>query len=504
MPQRNETTDVIITGAGPVGLFLANELALQGIAVTVLERLTEQSQAIKAGGINGRTTQILTRRGLGDTLARVAAESADGFAAFAAGRTLPANPSLSRPRFDGHFAGIFLHAGPELPVPPSTVLPQQALETLLAARATDLGVKIHRGYELIDVETHPDAVRALATSNHGSLSVTGRYLVGCDGGRSTVRKLAQIAFPGTDPITTGYQAVADLENPEALPFGWFATDVGLYAHGPKAGRLLTVSFDGPPADRNAPVTLTELQDNIRHVSGHDVTITAVHSSTRYTDNIRQASTYREGRILLAGDAAHIHPPYGGQGLNTGLQDANNLGWKIAAVLRGDAEDHLLDTYTTERHPVGAQVLLNTRAQVALLRPDPRDRAMRELFRSLLDTVPKLADNLVSRLQGLDIRYDMGADNPHTMIGAFMPDTPGLSDAMRSGNWLLVSPDPDAVDPASALRARFGLSTLRAPLPDGATACLVRPDGFVAWATGAIGTKATEVETALAQWLTTTA
>lgn len=189
-------------------------------------------------------------------------------------------------------------------------------------------------------------------------------------------------------------------------------------YGPVPGRILTVEFDGPPADRDAEVTLEELQASVRRVSGTDVTITGVLSATRWTDNTRQATTYRLGRVLLAGDAAHVHSPFGGQGLNLGLLDASNLGWKLAAAVRGWAPEGLLDSYTTERHPVAARALWNTRAQVALMRPDDRSTALRELFSELMD-LDEVNAHLLRMMSGSDVRY--GATGTHPLAGVDCPD-----------------------------------------------------------------------------------
>ncbi|MBP8538443.1 FAD-dependent monooxygenase [Streptomyces sp. MK37H] len=479
-------TDVVVAGGGPVGLLLAAELRLAGVSVTLLERLTEPSQAIKAGGINGRSTQLLARRGLRARLEAESAQHGDGFAAFAGGRS--AEPAAAggdtgaRPpsRFNGHFAGLFLHPGPELDVPAGTVMPQQTLERLLGAWVAELGVQVLRGHAIMGFTQDAEGVTVRAATGDGEeVRVRGGYLVGCDGGRSTVRKLAGFDFPGTEPLTTGYQAIVTLDAPERLPLGWNLTGTGLCAHGPRAGRLLTVAFDGPPANRDAEITVAELQDNLRHVSGRDVGITAIQAATRFTDNTRQAATYRKGRVLLAGDAAHVHPPFGGQGLNLGLQDAANLGWKLAATVQGWAPDGLLDTYTTERHPVAARVLANTRAQIAIMRPDAHSRAMRELFGELIPATG-MTERLVSMVQGLDIRYEMGA-GAHPLTGGHVPDALELEDAMRL--------------PRPVLFGAVGSATLRAAVDGwtdrvdvrpphrsaGPAALLVRPDGYVAWA-----------------------
>ncbi|MEU0884760.1 FAD-dependent monooxygenase [Lentzea sp. NPDC005914] len=366
------TGDVTVVGAGPVGLLLATELALQGVRTTVLERLTTQADTIKAQMISGRTYQMLAMRGFGPAIDAASEAEAAGLAWRPTGAT-------------GHFAGLF-----KLDGLPLVMLTQQALERVLEARALELGVAIHRGVEVTSLDLGTD------------------YVVGCDGGRSTVRKLAGFDFPGTDPTLTGYQAIVDLDGD--LPRGWHQTPTGVYASGPLKGRIMTLEYDGPPTTREA--TRETLEASLRRVSGHDVRITAVHTATVWTDNTRQATTYRQGNVLLAGDAAHIHSPFGGQGLNLGLQDALNLGWKLAT---GDSS--LIDTYTTERHPVAEHVLHNTMAQVALTRPDPHSRELYSLFRDLLD-LPQVRDRVTAMVQGTDIRYDTGSEHP--LAGTFVP------------------------------------------------------------------------------------
>ena len=395
------STDVTVVGAGPVGLLLACELALQGVRATVLERLTTQADTIKAQMISGRTYQMLAMRGLGPAIDAASEAETARLAWRPTGAT-------------GHFAGLF-----KLDGLPLVMLTQQALERILEARATELGVTVRRGVEVTDLDFGTE------------------YVIGCDGGRSTVRKLAGFDFPGTDPTLTGYQAIVDLEGD--LPRGWHRTPTGVYACGPLQGRIMTMEYDGPPATRE--VTRDTLEASLRRVSGHDVRITAVHTATVWTDNTRQAATYRRGTVLLAGDAAHIHSPFGGQGLNLGLQDALNLGWKLAT---GDVD--LIDTYTAERHPVAARVLHNTMAQVALTRPDPHARELHSLFTDLLD-LPEVRQHITAMVQGTDIRYDTGCAHP--LAGTFVP---GLDLSDGKGTTIVL---------------------------DGEEAT-IRPDGYVGW------------------------
>ncbi|SDP96731.1 2-polyprenyl-6-methoxyphenol hydroxylase [Lentzea jiangxiensis] len=390
------SVDVTVVGAGPVGLLLACELALQGVRTTVLERLTAQADTIKAQMISGLTRQMLGMRGLGPAIDAASEEEAD---------RLAWNPRRST----GHFAGLF-----KLDGLPLVMLSQQALERILEARALDLGVEIRRGVEVTD------------------LGLGSEYVVGCDGGRSTVRRLAGFDFPGTGPTLTGYQAVVDLEGD--LPHGWHRTPRGVHASGPLQGRVMLIEYDGPPATRD--VTREALEAALRRVSGRDVRITHVHTATTWTDNTRQATTYRRDNVLLAGDAAHVHSPFGGQGLNLGLQDALNLGWKLAT---GDSA--LIDTYTAERHPVADRVLRNTLAQVALTRPDPRSRELHSLMSDLLD-LPEVKARISAMVQGTDIRYETGCDHP--LAGTFLPgldlaDGKGATTAV-DGREAVVRPD----------------------------------------------------------------
>ncbi|GLZ35883.1 FAD-dependent oxidoreductase [Lentzea sp. NBRC 105346] len=468
--------EVVIAGAGPVGLLLACELRLHGVRVVVLERLTAPSNIIKAGAISGRTAASLDRRGLTEEISKVAAAAAGTLhanvkALFSNGKVL-----------GGHFAGIFKLTGMG---GPAMMIGQPDLERILAARAAELGVEVRRGHEVTVLEQDDDGVTVDG--------IRARYLVGCDGGRSSVRKLAGFDFPGTGPTITGHQAMVELADPEKLNLGWHRTPVGMYAFGPTPGRILTVEFDGPPENRE--VTLEELQASLRHVSGTDVTITKVHTATRWTDNARQVTTYRIGRVLLAGDAAHIHSPFGGQGLNTGLQDAMNLGWKLAAALRG--RDDLLDTYTAERHPVGEVVVDNTRAQVALLRPDEQTTALRELFSELLD-IPEVNERISAMMQATDIRYDVGCDHP--LAGRFVPDLKlgeqRLAELLRDGTPVFL----DVTDDEELRKAAGHIRVVTAECPEWTEPVLVRPDGYAAW----VGAAAEGLRDSVERWFTPTA
>ena len=248
------------------------------------------------------------------------------------------------------------------------------------------------------------------TVHVGEEILQAKWVVGCDGGRSPVRKRAGFDFPGTDPQLTGTIAMAEFAEPEKLRPGWNITPQGMYVNGPVPGRVSVVDFDGGAAARENTITLESFfQETLRRVSGTDVTVNALPLATRYSDNARQATTYRKG-ILLAGDAAHVHSPFGGQGLNLGIGDAMNLGWKLVAVIKGWTDETLLDTYTRERHPVGAWALEWTRAQVAILRPEPRARAMAAIVRDLIDTRAG-ASYFAQKIAGTWLRYDLPGDIP---------------------------------------------------------------------------------------------
>ncbi|WP_327328069.1 FAD-dependent monooxygenase [Streptomyces sp. NBC_01210] len=361
---------------------------------------------------------------------------------------------------------------------------QQDIEQLLGGRADELGVDVRRGVELTGFDADDGAVTVWTSGG----AIRAGWLVGCDGGRSTVRKLAGFEFPGTDPEITCHQAVVEMTGAEDLKVGWTATDAGVYAHGPMPGRVVTVEFDGPSADRDAPVTTEDLQARLRRASGVDVTITGVRTATRFTDHARQVTEYRKGRVLLAGDAAHVHSAFGSQGLSLGIGDAMNLGWKLAAVIGGRAPEGLLDTYTSERHPVGAWVLDWTRSQVAAMRPDPQSRALREIVSDLAGTVVGTT-YLTARLNGAGVRYDLPGEHPLT--GRSAPDlelTDGgrLADHLHGGRALLLdlTDDPGLRALAAGYAGRVDTLTAGCPSRPELAAVLVRPDGFTAWAADA--------------------
>jgi 2-polyprenyl-6-methoxyphenol hydroxylase-like FAD-dependent oxidoreductase len=490
--------EVIIAGGGPVGLFLACELRLAGVPVLVLEQMEDHRTPLKAGlmgarGLNFPSVEAFYRRGLlkavrESALAWMVADDKTDKALKSTDETKPA----AAPRFAGHFAGILLD-GTKIdfsnrryfiqgPAASGGMVSLEGIEELLAERAEALGVAVRRGMAVTDLTQHDDGVSVQTAGE----TLQAKWLVGCDGGRSVVRKRAGFDFAGTDPELTGTIAVADFADPEKLLPGWNLTPTGMYVNGPVPGRISVVEFDGASADRDSPVTLEAMQKSLRHVSGTDVTVTALHLATRYTDNARQATTYCQGRVLLAGDAAHVHSPFGGQGLNLGIGDAMNLGWKLAATIKGWAPEGLLDTYTEERHPIGAWALNWTRAQVAIMRPEPHARAMAQIVRDLLNT-REATTYFAERIAGLWQRYSFpGSDHPLTGCSApdfEFEDGTRLGALLHDGRALLV--DLGGNQQLRGLSEFWPgrLKYLSAKAKDtlGLTALVVRPDGFVAWA-----------------------
>jgi 2-polyprenyl-6-methoxyphenol hydroxylase-like FAD-dependent oxidoreductase len=484
--------DVIIAGAGPVGLFLACELALARCTVLVLEKAADPDSPLKRlpfgmRGLSSPSIEALYRRGLLDEL-QVPKKLEHPFVS-ATGTQVK--------RQAGHFAGIPFHRADvdvsqwpwHLPgATPTNLLAEMAeLEAVLARRAHALGVQIRRGLAVTKVDQAADDVSVHA----GGQAFTGRWLVGCDGARSAVRKAGNFEFAGTEPEFTGYTVKADLVDPAQIKIGRTMTPAGMVIQF-QPGHLALGDFDGGAAhDAGRPITREHVQAALRRVSGTDATIAALHLATTWTDRARQATAYRDGRILLAGDAAHIHSPLGGQGLNLGLGDAMNLGWKLAATVHGTAPAGLLDTYHAERHPVGARVLDWSRAQVAIMRPEPAARALNAVIRDLMDTRDG-ATYVAGRVWGIDMRYDLGGDHP--LAGRSVPDfvfddgttmSTTMSTAMRDGRAILLDVGADAALAAFARRYGGRMTYVSGAVRDalGASALLVRPDGIVAWACG---------------------
>ncbi|MFS3135634.1 FAD-dependent monooxygenase [Gluconacetobacter sacchari] len=486
------THDVIIAGAGPVGLLLACELRLAGVSVLVLEQADDPHSPLKVlpfgmRGLSKPTLEALDRRDLLDDIKAASQTNAASGATKASAHWIQQRQSR---RAAGHFAGIqFFHEDVDasqwpyrLPSPTgfNLAVDMQSLENLLTVRAIATGTEIRRGVAVEGFEQTDEGVIVRAT---GQNFHTG-WLIGCDGARSTVRRAAGFEFVGTDPEFTGYSVEVELADPDALCTGRTYTPTGMYTYA-KPGTIAMVDFDGGAFHRTQPITLDHVQAVLRRVSGTGVTVTALRLATTWTDRARQAAVYRNGRVLLAGDAAHTHSPLGGQGLNLGLGDAMNLGWKLAATIRGDAPADLLDSYFTERHPEGARILDWSRAQVALMRPTPGTRALAEIIRDLIGTRDG-ATYFAKKLWGVSLRYDLGGRHP--LVGRSVPDfalTDGLrlGRLLRDGKGLLL--DVDAGAPLRALAERWQgrINTVSTDAENrlGLSVVLVRPDGFVAWA-----------------------
>jgi 2-polyprenyl-6-methoxyphenol hydroxylase-like FAD-dependent oxidoreductase len=485
--------DVVVAGAGPVGLFLACELRLLDLSVLVLERAENPHSPLKRlpfgmRGLSASTLETFDRRGLLDGL--IAAQCTND----AASKTAAAAHWMQQPRRPaGHFAGIpFYHDDIDTSKWPyrlpgadtSMAVELETLETVLAARARAMGAEIRRGLGVGDFLVSETDV----TVHAGRETFRGRWLVGCDGGRSAIRKAAGFEFAGTDPEFTGYSVEVEMADPEALRPGRHYTPTGMYTYA-RPGTIAMVEFDGGAYHRNESITLEHLQAVLRRVSGTDITLTHVQLATTWTDRAYQVTAYRKGRVLLAGDAAHIHSPLGGQGLNLGIGDAMNLGWKLASTIRGDAPAGLLDSYQLERHPAGARVLDWSRAQVALMRPTQSTRALEAIIRDLVATRDG-ATYFAERVWGISLRYELARSYPgsHPLAGCSVPDFEfvdgrKVSGLLREGKGLLLDFDADPRFQALASHWRGRVTYVAGDVKDrlGLRTVLVRPDGFVAWA-----------------------
>ena len=462
--------EVVIAGGGPTGLMLAGELALAGVDVVVVERRLDQHvDGSRAGGLHARTIEVLDQRGIAEQfLSAGQAMQVQGFA------WVPLDISDFPTR---HPYGL--------------ALPQSRFEPILADWVAELGVPTLRGREVVGFRQDEEGVDVELSDG---ATLRSGYLVGCDGGRSLVRKRAGIDFPGLDASTSWLIAEAEMDEEPEL--GLRREPTGNHALGRRQpGGPVSVVIMERAAEHDREPSLDDLRAGLLEVWGTDFGLRGATWISRFTDAARQAATYRRGRVLLAGDAAHVHPPQGGQGLNTGVQDAVNLGWKLAQVVKGTSPADLLDSYHAERHPVGARVLHNTMAQVALMRPDDRSRALLETVTELLG-MDEPRRRIAGMLSGLDIHYDLGEGHP--LLGFRMPDLdlhtadgptrvaallhdarPLLLHVGGPGGFDLL-PWADRVRLVAATPAgRWELPVQgEVPAPD---AVLVRPDGHVAWA-----------------------
>ncbi len=472
---------VVIAGGGPTGLMLGGELALAGVDVAIIERRTDQKLAgSRAGGLHSRTIEVFDQRGIAERFLGEGQKAQVGGFSF-----IPLDISDFPTR---HNYGLGLW--------------QNHIERLLAEWVLELGVPINYGNEVAGFAQDDSGVDVGLSDGR---SMRTQYLVGCDGGRSVIRKTAGIEFPGWDATTS--HLVAEVEMTGTPESGMRRDAVGTHGISRVAyeivdGRIM-YKDEGPfrvmiteaRVGQTTEPTLSDLSDAMTAVYGTDYGINNPIWISRFTDTSRQAASYRNGRVLLAGDAAHVFYPAGGQGLNTGVQDAVNLGWKLAQVIKGVSPDSLLDTYNAERHPVAARVLRNTMAQVALGRTDERTNALRETMTTLLgmDEPRKL---VAGELSGLGIRYDFGEGHP--LLGRRMPDldlvTPDgqvrVVELLHDARAVLLNfGDPGGADlSAWADRVRMidakydgmwdipVVGTVDAP-----AAVLIRPDGYVAWA-----------------------
>ncbi|MFD7658412.1 FAD-dependent monooxygenase [Actinosynnema sp. NPDC059797] len=467
--------DVVVVGAGPVGLWLAAELRAGGSSVLVLEARDEPDPRSKALTIHPRTLEVLASRGVHERF-------------LAEGGRLPG----------GHFAALDQRLDfsvLDTPFPFTLALPQARTERLLEEHARGLGVEVRRGHRVVGVERRDDAVVVRAEGPAGERVFEAAYAVGCDGTRSTVREAAGIAFAGTGSRVLGWLGDVVLDEPPAGSATTRVTADGLIMVVPLGGgrhRLVGITPGDVRADRPGELSLEELRANTSAITGTDFGMRDPSWLSRFGNASRLADRYRRGRLLLAGDAAHQHFPAGGVGLNVGVQDAANLGWKLVAVLRGWASQDLLDTYEAERRPVGAELLAHTKAQTALMADfTPEGTALRDLVGGLVATHPGVSADLAGRLSGLAVAYP-AVEGDHPLTGRRAPDLGGLFAALRPDRHVLLDlgGDPTAladVRDAAPGATGPGLTVLRdvsaGDRPDwaGVRAALVRPDGHVAWA-----------------------
>lgn len=498
----DEHAAVVIAGAGPNGLLLACELALAGIRPVVLDVLPGPSSEPKANGLVGQIIRLLDMRGL--------------YHAFTGDDAPP------RPNPGWIFAAMGLDFS-DVTDNPMYVLPMQQprLVRLLEKRARDLGVDLRWGHELVNIEQNTESVALTVSSPERDYLIAAGYVVGADGGRSVVRKKLDIDFPGfTSPMVARLAHVHipdELRRPHScieipgfglLRFGHSRFDRGgiIYAEFEPGRSLLGTLEFGPPAP-DVPMTLTELRESARRILGVDIPVeepkdAGPHALRRINgQNTRIAERYRDGRVLLLGDAAHVHSPLGGPGLNLGMQDTMNLGWKLAAEVNGTAPAGLLDTYQSERYPVAQRVMMHSLAQIALMSPGPEVGALRTLLSELF-TFPDARRHMAALLAGADVSYDVGDDHP--LSGWLVPDLT-LDDGRRVAE-LLHDARPVLLDLGGGVTNTVRgwadrVDIVSASVADRpAAALLIRPDGYVAWAADEFGSaEESALRAALQRW-----
>ncbi len=482
-------TDVIVVGAGPAGLMLAGELRLADVRVTVLEKLVKPTGESRGLGFTARTMEVFDQRGLLPRLGEFEVSNVGHFGG------LPMDFGIVE---GAHFGG--------------KTLPQSQTEAMLAGWCADIGVDFRRGYECVGLTSDDEGVTAEIQGPNGPEKLRGRYLVGCDGGRSTVRKAAGFDFPGTS--ATMEMFLGDLRGTNLKPrmIGESYAGGMVMATPPTNGiqRIIVCERGTAPKKRTTPVEFSEVADAWKRLTGEDISYAEPVWLSSFGDATRQVSEYRRGRVLMAGDAAHIHLPAGGLGMNTSIQDSVNLGWKLAAVVHGWAPADLLDTYHSERHAVGQRLLMNTQAQGLLFLSGAEVQPMRDLMKELMkyDVVSK---HLVGMVSGLEVHYDMGPGE-HPLLGKRMPNRELMRasgpvrtyELLHNGRGLLLDLADDAplrelaagwADRVDVVTAQLSKVDSEDPLAD-AEIVLVRPDGYIAWAyPGAVD----KVDVALARW-----
>ncbi|MFD5768457.1 FAD-dependent monooxygenase [Streptomyces sp. NPDC127049] len=465
---------VIVVGAGPAGLTLAAELRLAGVDVIVLERLAERTGESRGLGFTARTMEVFDQRGI-----------------------LPRFGEIETSR-QGHFGGLPVDFGVlEGAWQAAKTVPQSVTETHLEQWAVSLGVDIRRSHELLSLTDDGDGVEVEVRGPDGVQTLRAAYLVGCDGGRSTVRKAAGFDFPGTP--STMEMFLADLKGIELEPRMIGETlPGGMVMVGPLPGgitRIIVCERGTPPQRRETPPSFDEVADAWKRLTGQDISHAEPVWVSSFGDATRQVTEYRRGRVLLAGDSAHIHLPAGGQGMNTSIQDAVNLGWKLAATVRGTASPELLDTYHSERHAVGKRLLMNTRAQGLLFLSGPEVQPLRDVLNELI-RYEDVSRHLAAMVSGLEITYDVGTGD-HPLLGKRMPHlalttgdrTTDSTRLLHSARGLLLdlADNPRLRARAAAWSDRVDIVTAEPGEVSadsglrGTTAVLVRPDGYVAWA-----------------------